>query len=93
MEPFPKENWGNYIGFCVNHPSKGGLLIAKRIFDHNAFSYKYFNKDSEAGICAICGGLLVLPHHVVALCYWWPKGLDVSQVTFIFYIIKQVSFT
>ena len=59
----------------------GGLLVARVMFDYNGLSYKYFTKNSKAGICAVCGGLLVLPHHVVALCYWWPDGLDPSQVT------------
>ena len=75
-----KDNWNDYKGYCVPHPTKGGHLIAKVMFDHNAFSYNCITRNTEAGICAICGGLLVLPHHVVALCYWWPEGLKDSQV-------------
>ena len=76
----PKEKWNDYIGYCVSHPTMGGFLVAKVMFDHNWLSYKCITKDSKAGICAVCGGLLVLPHHVVALCYWWPEGLEPSKV-------------
>ena len=70
----------DYVGFCVKHPTRGGLLVAKVLFDYNAFSYKCITSNTKAGICVICDGLLVLPHHVVALCYWWPEGLQDSQV-------------
>ena len=53
------------------------------MFDYNAFSYNCITRATKAGICAVCGGLLVLRHHVVALCYWWPEGLEDSQVIFI----------
>ena len=76
----PKEKWNDYIGYCVSHPTMGGFLVAKVMFNHNWFSYKCITKDSKAGICAVCGGLLVLPHNVVALCYWWPEGLEPSKV-------------
>ena len=85
----PKEKWNDYKGYCVSHPTMGGFLVAKVMFDHNWLSYKCITKDSKAGICAVCGGLLVLPHHVVALCYWWPDGLEPSQVDF--FIIQWVS--
>jgi len=78
----PRDKWNDYKGYCVPHPTKGGHLVAKVMFDHNAFSYNCITRNTEAGICAICGGLLVLPHHVVALCYWCPEGLKDSQVTF-----------
>ena len=76
----PEQKWDDYKGYCVRHPTMGGLLVAKVMFDYNALSYKYFTENSKAGICAVCGGLLVLPHHVVALCYWWPDGLEPSKV-------------
>ena len=76
----PEQHWDDYKGYCVSHPTMGGLLVAKVMFDYNALSYKYFTENSKAGICAVCGGLLVLPHHVVALCYWWPEGLEPSKV-------------
>ena len=70
----------DYVGFCVKHPTRCGLLVAKVLFDYNALSFKCITSNTKAGICAICNGLLVLPHHVVALCYWWPEGLQDSQV-------------
>ena len=77
----PKEKWNDYIGYCVKPPDKDGLLIAKVMFDYNALSYDYITRNTKVGICAICGGLLALPHHVVALCYWWPEGLKDSQLS------------
>ena len=67
----------------VPHPTLGGHLATKVMFDCNAFSFNCITRDTKAGICAVCGGLLVLRHHVVALCYWWPEGLKDSQVIFI----------
>ena len=58
---------------------KGDLVLKDALFDHNGMSY-LINNSSQVGRCAICRGLLVTPHHVTFLSYFYPDGLDPSMV-------------
>ena len=65
-----------FFGWSLPHPTMGGHLVAKPVlFDYNAMSYYGHKPSTLVGKCHFCGGLLILPDHVVAIAFWWPEGL------------------
>ena len=71
-----------YHGYSIPVPQHGGDLVTHdALFDYNATSYKVVNNFTKISRCAVCGGLQILPDHVVYLCYFWPEGLSPAMVT------------
>ena len=70
-----------YMWWSIPIPQYDGDLVLKAsLFDHNAMGY-FINNSSKVGRCAVCKGLLLTPHHVTFLAYFYPNGLENDMVT------------
>ena len=43
----PSHKLEDYAGFCVQHPTIGGLLVAKGLFNYNGLSYKCITSNTK----------------------------------------------
>ena len=70
----------NFMWWSIPVPQYGGDLVLKdALFDHNAMAY-VINNQTQVGRCAICKGLLLTPHHVTFLAYFFPDGLETDMI-------------
>ena len=70
----------NFMWWSIPVPQYGGDLVLKdALFDHNAMAY-VINNQTQVGRCAICKGLLLTPHHVTFLAYFFPDGLETNMI-------------
>ena len=70
----------NFMWWSIPVPRyKGDLVLKNALFDHNGMSF-LINNASQVGRCAVCRGLLVTPHHVTFLAYFFPDGLEEKMV-------------
>ena len=70
----------DYMWWSIPVPQMGGDLVIKdALFDYNGMSFIISNA-SQVGRCGVCRGLLLTPHHVTFLAYFYPDGLEKGMV-------------